>query len=74
MAIYHTKAFGGHGLKIVAFNAISVLVGFLFGFSAAVKFALYTRTCYLMVASTLVVNSGRYEGWVIIGVGIVMAY
>lgn len=51
-----------------------MLVGFLFSFSAAVKFALYTRTCYLMVASTLVVNSGRYEGWVIIGVGIVMAY
>jgi hypothetical protein len=27
-----------------------------------------------MVAFALVVNMGRYEGWVIVGVGIVMAY
>lgn len=28
----------------------------------------------LMVAFTLVVNMGRCEGWVVIGLGIVMAY
>jgi hypothetical protein len=27
-----------------------------------------------MVAFALVVNMGRYEGWVIIGLGIVMAF
>ena len=77
-----TLGFGANELKIVAFYAISVLVGFLLSLSAAVKFAFYTRTYYLMlaipgllmVAFALVVNMGRYEGWVIIGLGIIMAY
>ena len=81
-AILLTLGFGANELKIVAFYAISVLVGFLLSLSAAVKFAFYTRTYYLMlaipgllmVAFALVVNMGRYEGWVIIGLGIVMAY
>jgi len=82
LAILLTLGFGANELKIVAFYAISVLVGFLLSLSAAVKFAFYTRTYYLflaipglmMVAFALVVNMGRYEGWVIIGLGIVMAY
>ena len=65
-----------------SFYAISVLVGFLLSLTAAVKFAFYTQTYYLtlaipgllMVAFALVVNMGRYEGWVIVGLGIVMAY
>ena len=81
-AILLTLGFGANELKIVAFYAISVLVGFLLSLTAAVKFAFYTRTYYLMlaipglvmVAFALVVNMGRYEGWVIVGVGIVMAY
>ncbi len=81
-AILLTLGFGANELKIVAFYAISVLVGFLLSLSAAVKFAFYTRTYYLMlaipgllmVAFALVVNMGRYEGWVIIGLGVVMAY
>ena len=81
-AVLLTLGFGANELKIVAFYAISVLVGFLLSLSAAVKFAFYTRTYYLflaipglmMVAFALVVNMGRYEGWVIIGLGIVMAY
>jgi len=82
LAILITLGFGGNELKIVAFYAISVLVGFLLSLSAAVKFAFYTRTYYLMlaipgllmVAFALVVNMGRYEGWVIMGLGVVMAY
>lgn len=82
LAFLLTLGFGANELKIVAFYAISVLVGFLLSLSAAVKFAFYTRTYYLMlaipgllmVAFALVVNMGRYEGWVIIGLGIVMAY
>ena len=81
-AILLTLCFGANELKIVAFYAISVLVGFLLSLSAAVKFAFYTRTYYLMlaipglmmVAFALVVNMGRYEGWVIMGLGVVMAY
>ena len=81
-AIMLTLCFGADELKIVGFYAISVLVGFLLSLSAAVKFAYYTRTYYLfmaipgllMVAFALVVNMGRYEGWVIVGVGIVMAW
>jgi hypothetical protein len=81
-AILLTLGFGANELKIVAFYAISVLVGFLLSLSAAVKFAFYTRTYYLMlaipgllmVAFALVVNMGRYEGWVIMGLGVVMAY
>jgi len=82
LAILITLGFGANELKIVAFYAISVLVGFLLSLSAAVKFAFYTRTYYLMLAIpgllmvmfALVVNMGRYEGWVIVGMGIVMAY
>jgi len=82
LAILITLGFGANELKIVAFYAISVLVGFLLSLSAAVKFAVYTRTYYLMlaipgllmVAFALVVNMGRYEGWVIMGLGVVMAY
>jgi hypothetical protein len=81
-AILLTIGFGANELKIVAFYAISVLVGFLLSLSAAVKFAFYTRTYYLllaipgllMVAFALVVNMGRYEGWVIMGLGVVIAY
>jgi hypothetical protein len=81
-AIVLTLGFGANELKIVAFYAISVLVGFLLSLTAAVKFAFYTRTYYLMmaipgllmVAFALVVNMGRYEGWVIVSMGIVMAY
>ena len=81
-AILLTLGFGANELKIVAFYALAVLVGFLLRLSAAVKFAFYTRTYYLMlaipgllmVAFALVVNMGRYEGWVIIGLGIIMAY
>jgi hypothetical protein len=81
-AILLTLGFGANELKIVAFYAISVLVGFLLSLSAAIKFAFYTRTYYLMlaipgllmVAFALVVNMGRYEGWVIMGLGVVMAY
>ena len=77
-----TLLFGVDELKIVGFYAISVLVGFLLSLSAAVKYAFYTRTRYLylaipgllMVAFALVVNLGRYEGWVIIGLGLVMAH
>jgi len=73
---------GANELIIVSFYAISVLVGFLFSLAAAVKFAYYTSTHYLflaipglfMVAFALVVNLGRYEGWVIIGLGVLMAY
>jgi hypothetical protein len=82
LAILITLGFGANELKIVAFYAISVLVGFLLSLTAAVKFAFYTRTYYLMlaipgllmVAFALVVNMGRYEGWVIVVLGIVMAY
>jgi hypothetical protein len=82
LAIIITLGFGANELKIVAFYAISVLVGFLLSLTAAVKFAFYTRTYYLMlaipgllmVAFALVVNMGRYEGWVIVGLGTVMAY
>ncbi len=81
-AIFITLCFGANELKIVAFYAISVLVGFLLSLTAAVKFAFYTRTYYLMLAIpgllmvvfALIVNMGRYEGWVIVGVGIIMAY
>jgi len=81
-AILLTLAFGANELKIVGFYAISVLVGFLLSLTAAVKFAYYTRTRYLlmafpgllMVAFALVVNMGRYEGWVIVGLGLVMAW
>ena len=81
-AILLTLAFGANELKIVGFYAISVLVGFLLSLTAAVKFAYYTRTRFLlmaipgllMVAFALVVNMGRYEGWVIIGLGLVMAW
>lgn len=81
-AILLTLLFGADELKIVAFYAISVLVGFLLSLTAAVKFAYYTQTRYLymaipglaMVAFALVVNMGRYEGYIIIGLGIVMAY
>jgi len=81
-AILLTLSFGANELKIVAFYAISVLVGFLLSLAAAVKFAFYTRTYYLMlaipgllmVAFALAVNMGRYEGWVIMGLGVVMAY
>lgn len=70
-AILLTLGFGANELKIVAFYALAVLVGFLLSLSAAVKFAFYTRTYYLMlaipgllmVAFALVVNKGRYEGW-----------
>ncbi len=82
LAIVLTLLFGVNELKIVAFYAISVLVGFVLSLTAAVKFAYYTRTHYLymaipgllMVAFALVVNLGRYEGWVIIGLGLVMAH
>ena len=81
-AVLLTLLAGANELIIVAFYAISVLVGFLFSLTAAVKFAYYTKTRYLflaipglfMVAFALVVNLGRYEGWVIIGVGVLMAY
>ena len=81
-AILLTLGFGANEAKIFAFYAISVLVGFLLSLSAAVKFAFYTRTYYLMltipgllmVAFALVVNMGRYEGWGIIGLGIIMVY
>ena len=77
-----TLLFGANELKVVGFYAISVLVGFLLSLSAAVKFAFYTRTNYLflaipgliMVAFALVVNLGRYEGWIIIGIGVVMMH
>ncbi|MBW2458426.1 MAG: amino acid permease [Deltaproteobacteria bacterium] len=82
LAILVTLAFGADELKIVSFYAISVLVGFLLSLTAAVKFAYYTKTRYLlmampgllMVAFALVVNMGRYEGWVIIGLALVMAW
>ncbi len=81
-AILVTLAFGADELKIVSFYAISVLVGFLLSLTAAVKFAFYTNTRYLflaipglfMVAFALLVNLGRYEGWVIIGLALVMAW
>jgi len=81
-AIFLTLLFGANELKIVAFYAISVLIGFLFSLIAAVKFAYYTKTNYLylaipgllMVAFALIVNMGRYEGWVIAGIGVVMGY
>jgi hypothetical protein len=77
-----TLFFGANELKIVAFYAISVLVGFLLSLTAAVKFAFYTKTYYLMlaipgllmVAFALIVNMGRYEGWVIVILGVIMAY
>jgi hypothetical protein len=81
-AIALTLFFGANEMKIVAFYAISVLIGFLFSLTAAVRFAFYTKTYYLylaipgllMVAFALIVNMGRYEGWVIAGLGSVMAY
>ena len=81
-AIVLTLLFGADELKIVAFYAISVLVGFLLSLTAAVKYALQTGARYLllaipglaMVAFALVVNLGRYEGYVIIGLGLVMAW
>lgn len=81
-AILLTLGFGANELQIVGFYAISVLVGFLLSLTAAIKFAFYTGTSYLMlaipgllmVAFALVVNMGRYEGWVIISLGFVMAY
>ncbi|MBT3342317.1 MAG: amino acid permease [Gemmatimonadetes bacterium] len=82
LATLLTLLFGADELVIVGFYAISVLVGFLLSLSAAVKYAFYTKTRYLylavpgllMVIFALVVNLGRYEGWVIIGLGLVMAY
>jgi hypothetical protein len=81
-AILLTLLFGADEMKIVAFYAISVLIGFLFSLIAAVRFAYYTNTYYLylaipgllMVAFALMVNMGRYEGWVIAGISVVMAY
>ena len=82
LAIVLTLIFGANELKIVAFYAISVLIGFLLSLIAAGRFAFYTNTLYLylaipgllMVAFALLVNMGRYEGWVIAGTGLVMAY
>jgi hypothetical protein len=81
-AVILTLLFGANEMKIVSFYAISVLIGFLLSLIAAVKFAFYTKTNYLymaipgllMVAFALLVNMGRYEGWVIAGIGTVMAY
>jgi len=81
-AIILTLLFGANEMKIVSFYAISVLIGFFLSLIAAVKFAFYTKTNYLymaipgllMVAFALLVNMGRYEGWVIAGIGSVMAY
>ncbi len=81
-AVLVCLGFGANELKIVGFYAISVLVGFLLSLTAAVKFAYYTRTRYLMlalpgllmVAFALVVNMGRYEGWVIVVMGFAMAW
>jgi len=81
-AIAMTLLFGVNELAIVGFYAISVLVGFLLSLTAAVRFAFHTRTNYLylaipgllMVAFALAANLGRYEGWVIILMGIGMAY
>jgi len=81
-AILLTLLFGVDELRIVAFYAISVLVGFLLSLTAAARFAYYTQTYYLylaipgllMVLFALVVNMGRYEGWMIIGIGLVMAH
>lgn len=81
-AIVMTLLFGVDELQIVAFYAISVLVGFLLSLTAAVRFAYYTQTYYLhlaipgllMVIFALAVNLGRYEGWVIVGIGVVMAH
>jgi len=49
-ALLLTLCFGVDELKIVAFYAISVLVGFLLSLTAAVKFAFYTNTRYLYLA------------------------
>jgi len=81
-AVSLTLIFGANEMKIVAFYAISVLIGFMFSLIAAVKFAYYTQTYYLylaipgllMVAFALLINMGRYEGWVIASLGFVMAY
>jgi hypothetical protein len=81
-AVILTLLFGANEMKIVSFYAISVLIGFFLSLIAAVKFAFYTKTNYLymaipgllMVAFALLVNMGRYEGWVIAGIGTVMAY
>ena len=81
-AMLLTLFFGANELKIVAFYAISVLVGFLISLTAVVKFAFSTKTYYLvlaipgllMVGFALVVNMGRYERWVIVLLGIAMAY
>ena len=59
-----------------------MLVGLLLTLTAAVKYAYCTQTRYLylaipgllMVIFTLVVNLGRYKGWLIIGLGLVMAH
>ena len=80
-AMILTLFFGANEFKIVAFYAISVLVGFLLSLTAAVKFAFYTKTFYLMLAIpgllmdafALIVNMGRYQGWVIVIPGIIMA-
>jgi hypothetical protein len=67
--------------RIVAFYAISVLIGFSLSLIAAVKFGYKTKTNYLflaipgilMVLLALAVNLGRYEGYVIIILATVLA-
>ncbi len=73
--------FGVKEQAIVAFYAISVLIGFCLSLIAALKFGFKTKTWYLflalpgvlMVILALAVNLGRFEGYVIIAVALVLA-
>jgi hypothetical protein len=67
--------------KIVAFYAISVLIEFFLSLLASIKYAIKTKTYYLllsipgflMVCFALVLNFFRYEGLVIVGIVFVLS-
>lgn len=67
-------------LRIVGFYAISVLIGFTLSLLAAIKFALKTKTNYLLIAIpgflmvllALAINMFRFEGVVITAICLVL--
>ena len=67
--------------KIVAFYAISVLIGFALSLTAAIKFSLKSKTYYLLAATpglvmviiALAVNMLRIEGIIVAAIAFALA-
>lgn len=80
IALFITLLFGVQEQKIVAFYAISVLIGFVLSLSAAIKYAIKSKTTYLyaaipgllMVILALMINLARMEGLIIMTICLVM--